>query len=439
MLKTKEWGFPGRLSGAGRGAWTVTHFCLPAQAVMRDSGSLFKIVIFPTSNNHLRHLPLWLNCSPKTGIACWLSLKPALLPLALAALCVATHAARANPVAWGAGGASATTGLLDSTLIPATTPFYPITYTNVNGEGYDIAVTTSSLQDDGPASVSGTQGWWFQGTPESNSDYASVTFRFYLTGTNIPIAILGSSLLFEDAEDQERFGDFSYYDDFGNQTPVLFNDSNVFSFSNGGLFFANGTEAANNSPEQGGTQLGKTMAVNLSQTTISGFTIYAHRQTTSAGSVIMMGLGNLAIAPIVAWREYYFNFDLAYEPVAGDNANPAGDGIPNLLKYAFGLDPSVTENSGLPVVTAPDGFLQVSFNLQSADTDITYIVETSDDLVNWTKGSTYSATSGNLPNNGDTQELSETPITGGTNIVVIDNMPLSLAQTRFMRVLVTRP
>jgi len=368
-------------------------------------------------------------------------LKNAALPLAVALLCLALATSRATPVGWGIGGAPAGLGVLDATAIPTTT-LVPVMYTNVNGEGYDVVVTTSDLQFDGLATVSGTDGFWFQGTPYNNSNYATLTFRFYLTGTTTPVALLGTDILFEDAEDQERFGNFSYYDDFGTQVPVLFNNTEFFNYSNGALFYANDTEAVNDAPEQGGIQLGETFECNLTQTAISGFTIHAHRQTTSAGSVIMMGLGDLSIPPIVQWRQSFFGANFANAAVAGDNADPAGDGLPNLLKYAFGLDPTTTETQtdpGLPVITAPDGFLQVSFNILDADTDITYIVQTSDDLVNWTNGTTYSATNGDQLLNGDTLQLSGTPIPGGTNVVVTDSIPLSATSGRYMRVLVTRP
>jgi hypothetical protein len=152
----------------------------------------------------------------------------------------------------------------------------------------------------------------------------------------------------------------------------------------------------------------------------------------------MMGLGDLSVPPIVQWREEYFGLNLSTESIAGDYANPAGDGIPNLLKYAFGLNPTQQVTNGLPVVTVVNGFLQVSFNRPDTDTDITYIVETSDDLVNWVQGSTYTE-SGNIPDQGDTFEVSNFDSDGVDTIVVRDSVPISSVPARFMRVVVTRP
>jgi hypothetical protein len=364
--------------------------------------------------------------------------KAVVLPLVIALSWLAIATSRGTPVTWGPAGSPAISGTLDATAIPLSTSMVPVLYTNVNGQGYDIVVTTSGLTQDGLTTVSGTNGWWFAGSAPGSA-FATITYNFYLTGTDLPVAMQGLDLLFEDAEDEEYFGNFSYFDDFGNEVPVLFNNLNFFNYSDGGLYFDNFTEGSNNAAEEGGTQLNETVEVNLTQRTASGFTIGSHRQSSSAGSVIMMGLGDLSIAPIVSWRMSYFGPSFDTESIAGDNANPSGDGIPNLLKYAFGLDPTTSETSGLPVISAPDDFLQVNFNILSADTDITYIVETSDDLIHWKEDSTYSAAAGNKPYNGDTIQLSATPITGGTNIVVTDTMPLDVTPVRFMRVLVTRP
>ena len=47
-----------------------------------------------------------------------------------------------------------------------------------------------------------------------------------------------------------------------------------------------------------------------------------------------------ALTPSQSWRHQYFG-TTANAGNAADNANPSGDGIPNLLKYALGLDPRV--------------------------------------------------------------------------------------------------
>ena len=51
-----------------------------------------------------------------------------------------------------------------------------------------------------------------------------------------------------------------------------------------------------------------------------------------------------------AWREQNFTAaELSNWALSGDNGEPAQDGIPNLMKYALGLNPKTSAtSSGLP-------------------------------------------------------------------------------------------
>ena len=86
------------------------------------------------------------------------------------------------------------------------------------------------------------------------------------------------------------------------------------------------------------------------------------------------------------WRYNYFG---TYNSSgnAADSASPAGDGIPNLLKYATGLSPLVaTGNEPAVIGTAGSNggnYLTITFN-QIADPALTYSVEAANDLSgNW--------------------------------------------------------
>lgn len=88
-----------------------------------------------------------------------------------------------------------------------------------------------------------------------------------------------------------------------------------------------------------------------------------------------------------------YNNWLALYPDLGDTdpmATPAGDGISNLLKYAFNLDPMVPYPGGATLYEAygqetyaGDDYLIITFNILKTVYDLQYVVEASDDLAVW--------------------------------------------------------
>jgi len=90
----------------------------------------------------------------------------------------------------------------------------------------------------------------------------------------------------------------------------------------------------------------------------------------------------------LTWQQMYFpNSSDAWTAFA--NADTGNKGIKNLYRYAFGLNatnPVVT--SGLPFYRMVHGHLAVTFRRPLAVTDLNYVVQVSDDLVNWSSLST---------------------------------------------------
>jgi len=134
------------------------------------------------------------------------------------------------------------------------------------------------------------------------------------------------------------------------------------------------------------------------------------------------------LSPIQQWRQANFGAH-ANGPTALDTANPTGDGISNLMKYALGMDPHVPSRSGLPVSSIASGTLALSFNRACIASDVTYRVEACADLVSWSE--VWNSTG--------------VPITGGTgavqSVTVPDTVPVASAPglKRFLRLKVTRP
>ena len=82
------------------------------------------------------------------------------------------------------------------------------------------------------------------------------------------------------------------------------------------------------------------------------------------------------------WKIAHFQGEAANPAVAGDGVVLAGDGLPNLLKYAFGLDPAVPSASGISLTLSPSA-LTLTYPRARAATDIAVHAYWSDDLTNW--------------------------------------------------------
>ncbi len=171
---------------------------------------------------------------------------------------------------------------------------------------------------------------------------------------------------------------------------------------------------------------------NLLRVPFSGLTTLVVNDATSLFS---------AFVPIEAWR--YANFGNTNSPaVSALSTDPDGDGIPNFLEYAFGLNPLVKSTAGLPkgalVNDSGANYLSLTFQRATNATDRTFTVQVSPDLSQWLAGSRYASTNV-VPATTNTTELSRMPTNGVETIVVRDNVPLSAAPQRFMRVRVTGP
>jgi hypothetical protein len=149
---------------------------------------------------------------------------------------------------------------------------------------------------------------------------------------------------------------------------------------------------------------------------------------TTTGVGVFGLLDQSTLTPLEIWRNSYFG-NPSNVGAGADSASPAGDGVPNLLKYALGLNPTnVATAAQLPFGNIQNyngtNYLTLTVNRAAEPPDVTYIVEVAGDL-----------TSGWLSGPPNTVTLTNTL----TQLVVRDNTPVPAATARFIRLRVTNP
>jgi len=169
----------------------------------------------------------------------------------------------------------------------------------------------------------------------------------------------------------------------------------------------------------------------ISATGTASVTISAGNQTAIATAMLTV----VTQTPYETWQsEVFAPGDLSNAAISGATATPAGDGIPNLMKYALDLNPYVNGVNGLPALGTMtmngETYPTLTYTQVSTATDITYTVEVSTDLEAWNSGPGYTLTPVVTSNPGELTESVEVPAA----------MPMtSGTEAEFMRLKVTMP
>ena len=133
----------------------------------------------------------------------------------------------------------------------------------------------------------------------------------------------------------------------------------------------------------------------------SNVTVYlALSNPTNIASAI--GLQSMAVLTIIepaidAWKLAYFGTNANNPAIAGDSADPQHDGIVNLLAYAYAFNPTVANTNPFTGSLFGNQF-QLHFPRNTSANDITFIVQSSTNLIAWTNLMTYTAASGWITN-----------------------------------------
>jgi len=121
--------------------------------------------------------------------------------------------------------------------------------------------------------------------------------------------------------------------------------------------------------------------------------------TNGGGTTIGNVIGENSVNSIhgyALWQLNEFGADAGNPLIAGPYASPSGDGVSNLLKYAFDLDPFASSVVDMPAAVFSGGSLSITYTKVLSASDLTYTVQWSADLTNWSaSGITEQVVGGN--------------------------------------------
>ena len=93
----------------------------------------------------------------------------------------------------------------------------------------------------------------------------------------------------------------------------------------------------------------------------------------------LLNVSGLGLTPLENWRLIYFG-DPANAGPGADAADFDGDGVPNLVEFALGFDPTQAHSGQLPQAQRVGGDLVLSFTAPTGLTGVTYSAEWSSTL-----------------------------------------------------------
>jgi hypothetical protein len=187
----------------------------------------------------------------------------------------------------------------------------------------------------------------------------------------------------------------------------------------------------------------KTLSIPIKSDTLveGGETVNLTLSNVTGGALLLqpsVSILTINEPPYQNWKNLTFGIHANNPLVSGDAACPAGDGVPNLLKYAAGLYPFSHAGAARPAISISGSKLLLTFQHDPAATDATLVVDATTDLVQWFAGSQYGQL-GDIPSNAASTQLSRVmdPATGLETITVQSNV--TTPTTGFLRLRVSQP
>jgi len=140
--------------------------------------------------------------------------------------------------------------------------------------------------------------------------------------------------------------------------------------------------------------------------------------------VTIYSISVLAATDFPTWQNAKFTTtQLSEATVSGPTATPDNDGVPNLLKYVFDINPLGSMNAAdcaaLPVVGTSGGgqYLTLTYRQYAQMVGVTIYVQTSSDLQTWTTVSNPTITQTGTDSNGDAIMQAEVPVSGTAQFI----------------------
>jgi hypothetical protein len=194
------------------------------------------------------------------------------------------------------------------------------------------------------------------------------------------------------------------------QMPAPSITSSTSALATEGRAFSYQITATGNPTSFGQMGLPSGLALNTATGLVSGTAMASGSSNVTLDAINAGGTGTAILAlyaqtPYAYWQSQVFTTaELADPSTSGDTADPAGDGIPNLMKYALGLSPWIDGVNGLPVegsiAISGATYLSLTYTQVISAIDLTYTVQVSTDLENWNSGAGFVAPYGVVTNPG---------------------------------------
>ncbi len=154
-----------------------------------------------------------------------------------------------------------------------------------------------------------------------------------------------------------------------------------------------------------GDATSKSFTVTILQPNAAESNLTVNLALSAPGGGATIGGQSTAVLSILqdsydTWRFAHFAANAGNSSVAGDLADPDGDGVVNLMEYALASDPNVSDATHWPTAAIAGGDFQLYFPRNNSASNLTYVVETSDLSGTWSPLVTYTSASGWVVNSG---------------------------------------